>query len=264
VLGAHVHHTLETEPRADGGGRDAVLTRAGLGHDPSLAEPGGEHRLAERVVQLVRAGVEEVLALEGDPVGRVEPLRPGQPGGAAGAEAMGKVERGGAAGVGREQLVLLLPVGLVGARRDPTGGELVERRDQRLRDVPAAVDAERRAQSFAGGTSRFPRFPSTGPLSKTGPFAAATQARTASWSLIPGSLSVERAQSTAHGRTAAIASATLAASSPPASMTRPSCARARSRCCGSSSSQGRSSTAPTFSPCRFRTPSRERCPSSRA
>ena len=34
----------------------------------------------------------------------------------------------------------------------------------------------------------------------------ATQARTASWSLIPGSLSVERAESTAQGRTASIAS----------------------------------------------------------
>jgi hypothetical protein len=31
-----------------------------------LAEPPREHRLAERVVELVRAGVEEILALEVD------------------------------------------------------------------------------------------------------------------------------------------------------------------------------------------------------
>ena len=66
VLGAHVDDALEAEAGADGRGRDAVLAGAGLGDDPLLAEPRGEHRLAERVVELVRAGVEQVLALQVD------------------------------------------------------------------------------------------------------------------------------------------------------------------------------------------------------
>ena len=64
VLGAHVHDALEVEQRARGRGRDAVLAGAGLGDDAVLAEPPGQQRLAERVVDLVRARVVEVLALE--------------------------------------------------------------------------------------------------------------------------------------------------------------------------------------------------------
>ena len=63
------------------GGRrgDAVLAGAGLGDDPRLADPLGQQRLAQHVVDLVRAGVVEVLALEQDPraAGVLgEPLRP--------------------------------------------------------------------------------------------------------------------------------------------------------------------------------------------
>ena len=64
VLLAHVDDALEAEQRAGGGGGDAVLAGAGLGDDPRLAHALGEQRLAERVVELVRAGVVEVLALE--------------------------------------------------------------------------------------------------------------------------------------------------------------------------------------------------------
>ena len=94
VLGAHVDDALEPEPRADGRGRDAVLARAGLGDDPLLAEPAREHRLAERVVQLVRAGVEEVLALEIEPLVRGEPLGAGQRRRAAGVVARELVQLG--------------------------------------------------------------------------------------------------------------------------------------------------------------------------
>ena len=66
VLGAHVDDALEAEQRARGRGRDAVLAGAGLGDDARLAHAPGQQRLAERVVDLVRAGVEEVLALEPD------------------------------------------------------------------------------------------------------------------------------------------------------------------------------------------------------
>ena len=64
---AHVDDALEAEERRRGGGRDAVLAGAGLGDDPRLLHRLREQRLAERVVDLVRAGVEQVLALEEDP-----------------------------------------------------------------------------------------------------------------------------------------------------------------------------------------------------
>ena len=81
VLLAHVDDALEPEARAHGRARDAVLARAGLGHDPPLAEPLGEQRLTDGVVDLVRARVREILSLEpdagaadlgGQPLGEVE------------------------------------------------------------------------------------------------------------------------------------------------------------------------------------------------
>ena len=67
VLGAHVDVALEAEQRARRRRRDAVLPGAGLGHDAPLPHPHREQRLAERVVDLVRAGVRQVLALQKDP-----------------------------------------------------------------------------------------------------------------------------------------------------------------------------------------------------
>ena len=67
VLLAHVDDALEAEQRRGRRGGDAVLAGAGLGDDPGLAHPLGQQRLAEHVVDLVRAGVVEVLALEQDP-----------------------------------------------------------------------------------------------------------------------------------------------------------------------------------------------------
>jgi hypothetical protein len=44
-----------------------VLARPGLGDDARLLHARGEQRLAEHVVDLVRARVAEVFALEPDP-----------------------------------------------------------------------------------------------------------------------------------------------------------------------------------------------------
>ena len=68
-------NTMQSSPNsaARGGGGDAVLAGAGLGDDALLAHAAGEQRLAEHVVDLVRAGVGEVLALEQHP--HAEPLR---------------------------------------------------------------------------------------------------------------------------------------------------------------------------------------------
>ena len=64
---AHVDRAVEAEEGGRGRGRDAVLARAGLGDHARLAEALGQQRLAEHVVDLVRPGVVEVLALEEDP-----------------------------------------------------------------------------------------------------------------------------------------------------------------------------------------------------
>ena len=96
-----------------------------------LAHPLGEQRLAEHVVDLVRAGVVEVLALEQDPraAGVLgEPRHLGDRAGPAGVVALQPVE------LGEERRVD--PHGLVGL------GQLVERGDQRLGHEPAAEDAE--------------------------------------------------------------------------------------------------------------------------
>ena len=66
----------------------AVLAGAGFGDQPGLAHPRGQQRLADGVVDFVRAGVVEVLALEMD-------LRTAE----LPAPARGVVERGGAADV---------------------------------------------------------------------------------------------------------------------------------------------------------------------
>src|SRR5438309_1444749 len=68
VLGAHVDDAFEPEAGANGGSCDTMLPGARLGDDAPLAEPLCQHRLSERVVQLVRTGVEEVFALEVDPL----------------------------------------------------------------------------------------------------------------------------------------------------------------------------------------------------
>jgi hypothetical protein len=49
-----------------GGGGHAVLPGAGFGDDAPLAHALGEQALPEGVVDLVRAGVVEILALEDD------------------------------------------------------------------------------------------------------------------------------------------------------------------------------------------------------
>ena len=61
---AHVNDALQSEHGGDGGGGDAVLAGAGLGDDARLAHAPGEQDLADGVVDLVRAGVDQILALE--------------------------------------------------------------------------------------------------------------------------------------------------------------------------------------------------------
>jgi hypothetical protein len=74
VLGAHEDHALEAEARAHGRGRDAVLAGSRLRDDALLAQPAGHEGLPEGIVDLVRAGVAQVFALEVDALRLREPL----------------------------------------------------------------------------------------------------------------------------------------------------------------------------------------------
>ena len=64
---AHVDRALKTQAGRRGRGGDAVLAGAGLGDDAALAHATRQQRLADDVVDLVRAGVGQVLALGEDP-----------------------------------------------------------------------------------------------------------------------------------------------------------------------------------------------------
>ena len=66
VLLAHVDDAFHAEQRAHGGGGHAVLAGAGFGDDAALAHAPRQQALAEAVVDFVRAGVEQVFALEID------------------------------------------------------------------------------------------------------------------------------------------------------------------------------------------------------
>src|SRR5918994_6347811 len=188
VFRAHVHEAVETEARADGRRRDTVLPCSGLGHDARLAETPREERLAERVVDLVRAGVAEILALEVDAL--------------VVSEALGAVERRRPADVRPLERLELEPKAGVVPDLVPAVFELVESRHERLGDVPSAVRAE------------------VAPLSDAHPCTASTKARTRAWSLTPGDDSRLRLASTHHGRTVLIAAWTFSGSRPPARRTR--------------------------------------------
>ena len=93
-----------------------MLARAGLGDDPRLAHAQSEQRLADSVVELVRARVAEVLALEVD-------VRAAE----VGAHPVCRVQRGrpadeGVAMAGELELKLRVCLGLV-----PNALQLVER-----------------------------------------------------------------------------------------------------------------------------------------
>ena len=88
---------FETEARAGGGGGDAVLAGAGLGDDAGPAHAPGEQDLAHDIVDLVGAGVIELVALEVD-------LRAAEMPG----QALGEIERARPADVVLEKTVELL------------------------------------------------------------------------------------------------------------------------------------------------------------
>ena len=128
---AHVDDALQAEQRARGRGGHPVLARPGLRDDPRLAHPPGQQRLAERVVDLVGAGVVQVLPLEEHPRAAGLRCEPGNLG-----------ERARTPGVVLEQLVELRDERGIRLRLLVLGGDLIHGGDQRLGDERAAELAE--------------------------------------------------------------------------------------------------------------------------
>src|SRR5262249_33282160 len=116
---------------AHGRGRDAVHAGAGLGDHPRLAHAARQQDLAEHVVDLVRAGMVEVLALEID---FRAPQMLGQ--------ALGEIERARPSDVVLEVAVHLLAKARIGLGLGIGLLEIENERHQRLGDEAAAVEAE--------------------------------------------------------------------------------------------------------------------------
>src|ERR1700730_13966289 len=151
IDGTHVDDTIEPEARASSGRRDAMLARSRLGDDAGFAHPAGEKNLAEHIVDLVRAGVVQLLALEVDfcaawPTGSCGFLADiaGHP--------LGVIERARTSGIMGKQIV---EFGLESRIR--LGGvvvflEIEDQRHQGFGHDPAAEDAE--MPSFVGASAK--------------------------------------------------------------------------------------------------------------
>ena len=135
VFRPHVNHAFHAEPGGDGCGRHAVLAGPGFGDEPGLTHPRGQQALADGVVDLVRAGVVEVFALEMD-------LRAAQ----LPAPAFGVIERAGAADVTRQVSVQFRQKFWIVAVVLPRFVQLVQRSHERFGDEATAIATE-----MAGG-----------------------------------------------------------------------------------------------------------------
>ena len=111
-----------------------MLAGAGLGDQPGLAHPLGEQGLAEHLVGLVRAAVEQILALQIDArLARAEVAAAGQ--------------RRRPAGIVEQQLGELGLERRILLRVEERRLELLERRHQDFGHIGAAIGAEAAASS---------------------------------------------------------------------------------------------------------------------
>src|SRR5439155_26672232 len=171
---AHVHDALEPKQRTGRRRSDTVLACAGLGDHAPLAHALGQQRLPEGVVELVRASVVEVLALE---VHRPAELL---------GHAPGAIQRRRAAGEVAQQARELLAEGRVLARLRPGLLELRQRGHERLGHILPAVWTEAMLDGAHAGWA-----------TPEGARAARKKARSLASSLRPGAASVPLAVSTA-------------------------------------------------------------------
>ena len=126
VLRAHVDHAGHAEVGAHGRGGHAVLPRPGLGDNPGLPQSTGEKRLPYAVVDLVRARVVQIFALEVDPRPAADGLR--EPG--------GQRQRARSSHVVPEDLPVFSLELRVGPRLRPGPGQLLDSGHKGLGDEP--------------------------------------------------------------------------------------------------------------------------------
>src|SRR5712692_910361 len=181
-----------------------MLPGAGLRDDPRFAHPRGEHALTDAVVDFVRAGVQQVFALEVN--ARPAEVR-GEPG--------GKLQGRGPPGEVAQQAVNLPAEGRVIASGNVCGLELLEGTHQSLGHIAAPVRAKTATSIgpsllthlVCGAQANAPEADS----------AASMNSRSFTLSLRPGADSTPLETSTAAGRAERMASATLSGRKPPAS-----------------------------------------------
>ena len=128
VFRPHVNHALHAKERAHGCGRDPVLAGAGFGDDAMLAHASRQQRLPDAVVDLVRAGVQQVFPLQID-LGAAKLL--GEP--------LGQEQRCRTPREIGQQAVELVAKCLVFARHGIGSLEFLQRRHQGLRNVAPAI-----------------------------------------------------------------------------------------------------------------------------
>ncbi len=128
---AHIDDARQIEERANGCGRDAVLAGAGLGDDAALAHAPRQQHLAQRIVDLVRAGVVELVALQID-LGAAE-MR---------GQALGEIERARPPDIMLEVIVEFGLKRRIGAGLAIGRLDLEHQRHQGLGDKAAAIYAE--------------------------------------------------------------------------------------------------------------------------
>src|SRR5262249_30181452 len=218
---AHIDDAFEAELRAHGRGRNPVHAGAGFGDDARLAHAAREQDLAEHVVDLVRAGVIEVLALEID----FRPARAATGGTKMLGQALGEIERRRPPDVILEVGVHLAAEARVVLRLGVSLLQLENQRHQRLGDEAAAVQPEMPAL-VGPGAERIELLDGhvllmalSGAASLVAPArAAAMKARILCGSSPPGARSTPEETSTAGAAVMRSASTTLSASRPPESM----------------------------------------------
>ena len=136
---AHVDDAGQTEARRDRGGGDAMLAGAGFRDDARLAHAARQQNLAEAIVDLVRAGVVEVFALQIDL--RAAEMR---------RQPFGEIERARPADIMLQQSVQLGVKGWIVLRFFVGPLEIEHQRHQRLGDKAAAIGAKMAALVRSG------------------------------------------------------------------------------------------------------------------
>ena len=131
VDGPHVDDTLEAKAGGDGSGCHAVLACSGLRDNSLLAHTASEQDLADGIVDLVGAGVEQVLALE---VNLCTSELPGQP--------FGEVEGSGPSDKLTQKIIELFLKGGIMACRFVFALKIEQRRHQSLWDEATSVRTE--------------------------------------------------------------------------------------------------------------------------